>query len=380
MKLVIYFIIYYLILFLYALHLNIGTFEVLTFEHSYKINYVGELFIFLFGKNNFALRIPSLLISIFSIFLYYQISKFYFKNKKEIYLSVIIFSLIPGFIMASILYNKSIYSIFFLLLFIYSFLYYRVYSYVLLLVYTVVDGSFISLYFGLIFYSIYKKDNKFLIYSLILLMINANYFNYDINGHPQGHFLNMISVYLAIFSPFIFIYFLYSIVKTWKKPNLLWFISSFSLLFSIILSFRQDIKIDNYAPFVIVSVIFMVYAFLNDYRVRLNIFRKSYKIIFMFLGFSLISFDVSLFMSKFVLDRLIVNQFKYSKELYVFLKNHNINNIYCNDRILCKKLYFYGLEKGNKFYINFDRKQKKVSILHNGIKLYDKSVSKLYKK
>jgi hypothetical protein len=380
MKLVIYFIIYYLILFLYALHLNIGTFEVLTFEHSYKINYVGELFIFLFGKNNFALRIPSLLISIFSIFLYYQISKFYFKNKKEIYLSVIIFSLIPGFIMASILYNKSIYSIFFLLLFIYSFLYYRVYSYVLLLVYTVVDGSFISLYFGLIFYSIYKKDNKFLIYSLILLMINANYFNYDINGHPQGHFLNMISVYLAIFSPFIFIYFLYSIVKTWKKPNLLWFISSFSLLFSIILSFRQDIKIDNYAPFVIVSVIFMVYAFLNDYRVRLNIFRKSYKIIFMFLGFSLISFDVSLFMSKFVLDRHIVNQFKYSKELYVFLKNHNINNIYCNDRILCKKLYFYGLEKGNKFYINFDRKQKKVSILHNGIKLYDKSVSKLYKK
>jgi putative effector of murein hydrolase len=244
----------------------------------------------------------------------------------------------------------------------------------------VVDGSFISLYFGLIFYSIYKKDNKFLIYSLILLMINANYFNYDINGHPQGHFLNMISVYLAIFSPFIFIYFLYSIVKTWKKPNLLWFISSFSLLFSIILSFRQDIKIDNYAPFVIVSVIFMVYAFLNDYRVRLNIFRKSYKIIFMFLGFSLISFDVSLFMSKFVLDRHIVNQFKYSKELYVFLKNHNINNIYCNDRILCKKLYFYGLEKGNKFYINFDRKQKKVSILHNGIKLYDKSVSKLYKK
>jgi hypothetical protein len=380
MKIFIYFIIYYTILFLYALNLNIGTFEVLTFEHPYKINCVGNFFLFLFGKNNFALRLPSLIVSMISIFLYYKISKFYFKNKKERYYSIVVFSLLPGFIIASILYNKSIYSIFFLLLFIYSFFYYRFYSYILLLVYTIVDESFISLYFALIFYSIYKKDNKLLIYSLLLLMINAHYFHYNINGHPKGHFLNLISVYLAIFSPFVFMYFLYSLIKIFKKPNLLWFISLFSLLFSIILSFRQNIKIDDYAPFVIISVIFMVYVFLQDYRIRLKIFRKPYKILLLFLFFSLLSFDILLLSSKFFFNRYIVNQFKYSKELYLFLKIHHIDNVYCNDDILCKKLYFYGINKGNRYYLIFDKKSKKVSILHNGIKLYDKSVSKLYKK
>jgi 4-amino-4-deoxy-L-arabinose transferase-like glycosyltransferase len=380
MKIKIYFLFYYIFLIWYAIHLNIGDFEVSYLETDSLINHISNFFFSIFGKNNFSLRFPSIILSFFSILLYEKIAKYYFKSQKEINFTLIIFSLIPGFIIASLLYNKSIYLIFLTLLFIYSFLYYRFFSYILLVLYVFLDYSFISLYFGLIFYSIYKKDTKFLIYSLLLLMINANYFHYDINGHPQGHFLNLFLVYLAIFSPFVFVYFLYAILKTFKKPNLLWFISTFSLLFSIILSFRQKIKIDDYAPFVIISVIFMIKVFLSDYRIRLKIFRKPFKILFVFLFLSLMFFDLCLLASKYFINKEIFYQFNYSQKIVQFLKEKNINYIYCNNQTFCKKLYFYGLSKGMIYYINFDEKSKKVSILHNKTKLYDKSVSKLYKK
>jgi len=377
---ILYFLLYYLFLIYYGLNLNIGDFEVLYLQNHNLMNYISNFFFSIFGKNNFSLRLPSLIFSIFSLVLYQKIAEYYFKSQKEVNLTLIIFSLMPGFIIASLLYNKSVFLIFLTLFFIYTFLYYRFFSYILLAVYSLVDYSFISLYFGLIFYSIYKKDTRFLIYSLFLLMINANYFNYDINGHPTGHFLNLLLVYLAIFSPFVFIYFLYSILKAFKKPNLLWFISSFALLFSIILSFRQKIKIDDYAPFVIVAVIFMLKIFLSDYKIRLKIFRRPFRILFIFLFSTLILFDIALLTTKFYLNKRIVTQFNYSISIAKFLFDKKINYIYCNDEIFCKKLYFYGLQKGDKYYIKFDKKSKKVSILHNETKLLDEYVSKLNKK
>jgi hypothetical protein len=380
MRIALYFLFYYSLLFWYAIHLNIGDFEVLSLQNSNLINYISNFFFSFFGSNNFSLRLPSLILSLFSVILYYKIAKYYLKSQREINFTLIIFSLMPGFIIASLLYNKSIYLIFLTLLFIYAFLYYRLFSYILLSFYTLFDYSFISLYFGLIFYSIYKKDTKFLIYSLILLMINANYFNYSIGGHPRGYFIDAFVVYLSIFSPFVFIYFLYAILKMIKKPTFLWFISAFALLFSIILSFRQRIRIDDYAPFIIVAVIFMIKIFINDYKVRLKIFRKPFQVLFVFLLFSLITFDIVLLSSKYFINKKIFSQFNYSQKIAHFLKKHKINYIYCNDKIFCKKLYFYGLKKGNQYYINFDKKSKKVSILHNKVKLYDEYVSKLNKK
>jgi len=380
MRIAIYFLFYYSLLFWYAINLNIGDFEVLSLQNSNLINYISNFFFSLFGKTNFSLRLPSLIFSFFSIILYYKIAKFYLKSEREVNFTLIIFSLMPGFIIASLLYDKSIYLIFLTLLFIYTFLYYRFYSYILLALYTLFDYSFISLYFGLIFYSIYKKDTKFLIYSLILLMINANYFHYDIGGHPRGYFIDAFVVYLSIFSPFVFIYFLYAIFKMIKKPTFLWFISFFALLFSIILSFRQKIKIDDYAPFVIVSVIFMIKIFISDYKIRLKIFRKPFKILFVFLFLSLITFDILLLSSRYFINKKIVTQFNSSQEIAHFLKKHKIDNVYCSDKTFCKKLYFYGLKKGGKYYLIFDKRSKKVSILHNKVKLYDEYVSKLNKK
>ena len=375
----IYFLFYYAFLFLYAHYLNIGDFEIKYLSQNYPMTLIENLFFSLFGKSNFILRLPEIILSIFSIILYYKISKKYLKKQKDVYLATIIFSLIPGFILATLLFNKSIYIIFLVLVFIYSFLYYRIYSYLFLLLFTIIDKSFISLYLGLIFYSIYKRDTQFLIYSLFLLMVNANYFHYEIKGLPRGHFIDIFLIYSAIFSPFVFIYFLYSLIKIFKKPTLLWFISSWGLLFSFLLSFRQRIKIDDFAPFVVVSVVFMVSIFLSDYRIRLKIFRPTYRKLFSFLLFSLIVFDIFILSSPYFLDVKIVSQFRYSKEIFDKLKQKNINYFECNNRILCEKLYFYGLQKGDKYFIYFNKKDKKVSISHNNRALYNFYVSKLNK-
>jgi len=374
-----YFLVYYLFLFFYANYMDIGNLEVNYLSKNYPITYIENIFLS-FGHTNLLLRLPSLLLSIFSIFVYYKISQKYLKKEKDIYFATIIFSLMPGFIIASLLFNKSIYLIFLVLIFIYTFLYYRFYSYLFLLIFSVTDYSFISLYLGLIFYSIYKKDTKFLIYSIILLGINANYFNYEIGGHPRGHFLDVISIYFAIFSPFVFIYFLYSLIKMFKIPNLLWFISSWGLLFSLLLSFRQKIKIDDFAPYVIVSVVFMISIFIKEYRVRLKIFRPFYRNLFVFLFSSLILFDFILLSTPYFFNNKIFTQFRYSKNIVTILKNNNINYIRCNNTTLCKKLYFYGIKKGNKYFLCFDKNSKKVSILHNNKLLYNFYVSKVNKK
>ena len=379
MKVVLYFIIYYLFLFYYASNLHIGDFEIDVLSTNSFLATFENYVLSIFGRSDFVLRLPTILLSIVSLFLYYKISQRYLKKEKDIYFSLIVFSLMPGFILATLLFNKSIYIIFLLLLFLYTFFYYRSFSYLLLLFYTMVDYSFISLYLGLIFYSIYKKDNRLLIYSLFLLMINANYFNYEIKGHPRGHFADILGIYFAIFSPLVFLYFLYSLLKMIKTPSILWFISSWGLLFSILLSFRQKIKIDDFAPFVIIAVVFMIATFFKDYRIRLKIFRTPYKILFVTLLGSLILFDIFLLLSPYLFDFKLTSQFRYSKEISTHLLRKEFNYLYCNNRRLCKKLYFYGVKKGKNYYLFFDKNSKKVSISHNNRKIYSFYVSNLNK-
>ena len=90
-------------------------------------------------------------------------------------------------------------------------------------------------------------------------------------------------------------------------------------------------------------------------------------------------FDIFILSSKYFLDIKILEQFKYSKEIALFLKSKKIDKIYCNNKKICKKLYFYGLEKGDKYLLNYNKTTKKVSISHNNKTLYSFYVSKINK-
>jgi len=171
-------IIFYIFLLFYAVNfLSFSFVEVESIEKFPYLKDILNLSFSLFGKNDFALRFPSLFTGFLSVILFYYIAKL--KIKKE-FLATYIFMLIPGMIIASLIVNKAVYLIFLTLLFVYTYERLRIVSYFLLIAYIFVDKSLISLYLSLVFYSIYKKDGKLLLFSLILLALNANYFEYKI--------------------------------------------------------------------------------------------------------------------------------------------------------------------------------------------------------
>jgi len=375
MKYIFWFVIflYYVFLYWYSVSfLSFSIVEAKSVENFYLLKFLLNFFHI---NSDISLRILPLVFSFFSLLLFYNLSKIYLKEKYR-YFATLIFIFIPGFIISSVIINKSIFLIFFTLLFIFAFKKFRFFSYILLISYVFIDYSFVSLYFALIFYSIYKKDTKLLIFSLILLAINANYFNFKIDGKPKGYFLDVLGTYFLIFSPFVFVYFLYTIYKGFfVKKDILFFIGALSFLLSIILSFRQRIKIDDFAPFVLPYVIYMIKIFLNSYKVRLPRFRKTYKILFIGLFTSMLVFDISLFLNQYTPAKNLSSSFYFLKNLALFLKNRNIKEIKCNNIYFCKSLYFYGIKKGNKYFLIYEKD--KVSIFHKQKKLFDINVSNL---
>ena len=367
--------IYYIFLYWYGIHfLSFSVIEAKSIENFFVLKFIFNLFHI---NNDFALRFIPLIFSFFSLILFYKLSEEYLKPKYK-YFTTLIFIFIPGFIISSIIINKSIFLIFFTLLFVYFFKKMRLFSYFLLISYVFIDYSFISLYFALIFYAIYKKDTKLLVFSLILLAINANYFDYKIHGRPRGYFLDVLGTYILIFSPFVFVYFLYTLYKGFfLKKDVLFFIGALSFLLSIILSFRQRIKIDDYAPFVLPYTIYMIKIFLNSYKVRLPRFRKSYKLLFIFLFSTMFIFDIALFLNQYTPAKNLSSSFYFIKNLSKILKKKNIDNIKCNNKYLCQSLKFYGIKLGNRYYLSYSIKRDKVSIFHNKKNIFDINVSNL---
>jgi hypothetical protein len=384
----VYLVFYYLFLFFYGANfLSIGDIEIKLLEGSSFISFITHLLFNIFGQSDITLRLPSFIFSIMSLVLYYYVAIKVLKNKKDVYMAVILFTLLPGFIISTILVNKSIYLIFLTLYFVYLFFYRRFLSYIILSFFVFLDYSFVALYFGLFFYAIYKKQNLLIIYSLILFMLNANYFDYSIGGVPRGEFVNLFVVYSAIFSPFLFIYFIYSLYKYLIKnqKNVLWFISFLAFFISIVLSFRQRIRIDDFAPYVVISSIFMIKTFFESYRVRLNIFRKPYKFLFLFMISSILLFDFIIFNNKILYNfydkpnKHLMYKFHNTKEIVSILRDKNIDKVFCENKVFCEKLYFYGVTKGNKFFISDYELEmsEKVSVLSSNRELKTIYVSKV---
>ncbi|AZV46404.1 hypothetical protein C3L23_03685 [Nautilia sp. PV-1] len=359
--------------------LSFSIVDVRSIDHFPVLNYILNFSFFLFGKNDFALRVPEIIVGFCSVLLFYKLTEFYLKKEKDRFFATIIFMLIPGMIISSIIVNKSVYLIFLTLLFVYLYKTNKIYSYILLALCVFLDSGFISLFFALIFYAIYKKDNVLLLLSLLFLAINANYFNYDIGGKPKGHFLDLFGTYFLIFSPFVFIYFLFSIYKGFfdKKRDIVFFIAFFTFIISILLSFRQRIKIDDYAPFTLVYVIYMVKYFLSSYRVRLPQFRGTYKTVFIVLITTLTFFDIALFLNRYTPARKLSSSYYFIKPLASELKNKNIDFINSKNKRLLRALNFYGLKKGNKYMIIYEKRENKVSIFHKKRKIMQINVSKL---
>ena len=373
-----------------------GVYEISISYNEAKIFYEESGFLHFIvnfiGKNELNLRLFFMSMHIASIILFFEISKHHLKYEKDALFSTLIFVLLPGVYSASVIIHNSGLLIFLILFFIYLHIKIKDKAFWLLPFYLFIDGSFNTLYFGLIFYAMYQKNNLLLLSSLILFTLSMYIFPmphlYEI---PSGYFLAYFLLYMAIFSPLLFLYFLYALIrmiKLNKDRSIIYYISFTSFVFTSILSLRQQILIDSIAPYVIIAIPLMVKVFLHTYRVRLKRYRIRHKlfanlaIAVLLLNYVIIVFNKSWFGFLERPQSHFAYQHYVAKELSHTLKFIGITNIHTNDKELQLRLRFYGIEDSDTIILgeNRDSKEdKNIQIVYYGNTIASYFVSKINK-
>lgn len=388
----IYKIIFYTTLFVV---LSILFFTVDTLSISYKealnvfinnslLSIITNTSIAIFGQNDYALRAPFILFYFFSILLMYRFTDNLFKKESDRLLSILIFMLLPGLLSASLLVNSAIIVTFFTLLYLNYLKSTKRHCYILLILFLFIDNSFAIFFLALFFYALKDFDKKLLISSFILFCVSMALYGFDTGGKPRGFLVDTFAIYASIFSPLLFIYFFYTIYREGVKGNrhIVWYISATSLAFSLLFSFRQRIYIEDYAPFVVIFLPYMVKNFLQSYRVRLPQFRRKHRYVasitlfILLLNATLTIFNKPLYLFLENPKKHFAYNYNIAKELAAKLKKNNINEIESDQQELLLRLKFYGIREGNRYFVSTNKKyyyDKKISI-----KYLDKTVATAY--
>ncbi|SFV53460.1 FIG00761799: membrane protein [hydrothermal vent metagenome] len=322
-----------------------GDFSVLSSLTSLSLN--------LFGQNDLALRLVMILFHFLSAILMYEISKRYIPLERNRLWLLLVFLLLPGVVSAAIIVNSAGMLIFGLLLFVYlSEKIPQRYLNVLLLLYALADVGFVYLFLGLAVYYSMNKQKYNLVYVLALYMLTSYLYGFEVTGSPSGHFLDTIGIYSAIFTPIIFIYLFYTLYKSYftSKIDMLWYLSATVLILSLVLSFRQRIPLEHFAPYLIIALPLAAQSFISSYRVRLKVYRKRYKLAFVLSFIFLISNTLIVFFNKELYVFIPKPQHHFAYEMHVAKELSSIlkkRGVFCltTDEKMQKRLKFYGVTK-----------------------------------
>ncbi|MBW6487813.1 hypothetical protein [Sulfurimonas sp.] len=342
-----------------------------------------------FGQNDFALRFPMIVLHILSAILLYKISAKYLHVERNRLWLLLVFVLLPGVMSSAIIVNSAGIILFGLLLFVYLYENYPIsFIYPLLILYMFVDGNFVYLFMALVLFFIYKKERQLLLFGIALLLSSLFIYGIDMHGSPRGYFLNTLGLYAAIFTPIIFVYLFYVLYRRYltKDMDTLWFIAATALVFSLLLSFRQRIGVEFFAPYLILALPLIGQTFESSYRVRLNIFRKKYRLAFVISLALLFTNSSAVFFNKHLYHLLEEpkKHFSYNlhvaKELSRELKKRDINCVDTNIK-MSKRLEFYGVTKCNNYlleenYINSTNLDS-VTISYKNRLVYSANVTKI---
>lgn len=360
----------------------------LFFAHSNITGAISYYTCQIFGTNDLTARLPFLLLHFASTIMLFELSKTVLLRNTDRIIAVMFYAFLPGVNIAALLINKAMIIIFLTLLFLLLMQkgFVRL-MYLLLCLYAFTDNAFSILFLALIFYGVKLDDKKLIVINIILFGINMFLFGFDNGGKPKSMFLDTLGVYFAIFSPFVFIYFLFSIYKSFRAGSnqSVLYISFWALLFSLILSIRQKVQFEDFAPFVVLSVLFMVSTFFASYRVRLRPFRKGYKLLGYSLSATMLLTLIAIFCSKQLYPMLSnpAKHFAYNyhvaKELSIELKKLGITNITCRDKDTQLRLKFYGIDPGKEFVLSKKTQEgaKRVSIIYTGTEIATYYVTKV---
>ena len=319
---------------------------------------ITKMSIYIFGQTDFALRLPMIIAHLLSVILIFDISKKYMIDRNRLWLTLI-FILLPGVLSSALLLDEAGLIILGLLLFIWSYLKAKKLLYYLLLVsFVFLDNSYIYLFLSLSIYAIHIKNKEFFIFNMFLFFISVFSFGIDAHGTPQGHFLDSLGIYSAIFSPIVFVYIVFALYRKYlsKELDILWFVAFVPFIISLLLSFRQTIEIEHFAPYLIVSLPLVAKIFISSYRVRLKMFRTKYKtmfvlsFIFLALNTIVIIFNKDIYRVIDTPKKHFAYKFHIAKELAQELKQMSINCIDADTKMQ-QRLHFYGVTKCDNYML-----------------------------
>jgi len=283
---------YTIMLFSLVITLPIGPTEALLYYTDEKILYALTHLATGWFDNPLDFRLPFLLFGLINLALFFMMSQLYFIEREDSYLATFIFALLPGIITSAVLVNIAVLVITFVLSFV-IFYEKRMYLYqgATMLALLFVHDASVIFFISLAIFSAFRRNHTLFTMSILLSAISLLYFNgLHIEGRPQGEFLELFGLYMALFSPLVFIYFFYALYRIWlrEKKDILWHIAFSSFVFSILLSLRQQVLMTDFAPYVIVAVVLMLVMYHRTLQVRLPQFQTWYKRGFYVVMFSLI--------------------------------------------------------------------------------------------
>lgn len=337
----------------------------------------------IFGQNDFALRLPFLLLHFCNTLLMYALCANFLKHKSDALFATLLFCLLPGVNAIALLVSNAGIVVFFTLLLCIIVQKLNKIPYFLLIMITFINASFALLFLALMFYAISKKDTKLLFSSLLLFGLNMYLFGLNIGGHPRGYFLDANGHLMLIFSPLLYLYFLYTLYRYFnaKTKPLIWYITFCALMFIWLLSLRQRVQIEQFAPFLLLGIPLMSSLYLSGLRVRLPQFRARYRIPFIATFIVLLTGYATLFLSKplFILFPNPNEHFAYrhfiAKDLANALHKQDIKSVK-TDEDLQLRLQFYGIKKGGStLYDSPKNDAKKIPIFYR-----DKTIATFYLK
>jgi hypothetical protein len=245
----------------------------------------------------------------------------------------------------------------------------------LLAIFLFIDNSFAILFLALFFYALQNRQNNLLIIALGLFGLSMYMYGFETSGKPRSHILDLFAIYASIFSPLVFLYFFYSMYRVGikGKKSIFWYISVTALVFSFLLSFRQKIYIEDFAPFVVVTIPVMMKLFFHSLRVRLKEFRKKHyvlaysAIVILALNVLVILFNKPLYLLLKEEENHFAYKYHFAQEIADILKNNRIEAITTNDVELNLRLKYYGIEEDKRHFISL-----------TPLNLYDKRFDIIY--
>lgn len=343
----------------------------------------------IFGQNDYALRIPMILLHLISVVLLYSISKHYVSRASDRLWIVLIYVLLPGVTSAALVVDNAGLIIASLFLFGYLHVNYGRYALGLLPVFIVIDPAFAYLFFAILCYGIYRKEYYYMGFGAVSLVISLSLYGIHVGGLPESRFLDTLGVYAAIFSPIVFIYIFYVLYRRMiaKELDLIWMIAMSAFIISLLLSFRQKVEVQTFAPFLLLALPLAAQTFLHTYRIRLREFRGRYRILF-YTAFVLLILNVlAVFFNqwfyRFMKDP--THHFSYPmhivKELSRVLHHNNIECINAGNEKIQLRLRFYGIAHCEDYRLDkeISQESKKVTISYINTPVYETYVTKVNK-